>query len=246
MLDERQFSELVVRECASVLLAVKPASMFTLRAPCAVSCPAHEGRPNASRCVQGAVPNHDEVVEARARVTCLVRCADGEMAQSGVRATVLAWRPFGAIVYVYRPDLLLAHLADERIGLRLSALGYAVPETFEVGGHSLDALLEDVRRRFGECLVPHEIGFFLGYPYGDVMGFIENEGRGFVCLGCWKAYTDARGSYRRFARYKRCARRCRMLHRQGMTLGDLASWPADVRRLRSSGAWERGRTAASA
>lgn len=37
---------------------------------------------------------------------------------------------------------------------------------------------------------PHEIGVFLGYPLGDVVGFIENRGKNFTCCGCWKSYGD--------------------------------------------------------
>ena len=47
----------------------------------------------------------------------------------------------------------------------------------------------------GSCAFPHEIGLFLGYPFEDVMGFIENKGENYLCSGCWKVYSceqDAR------------------------------------------------------
>ena len=38
---------------------------------------------------------------------------------------------------------------------------------------------------------PHEIGAFLGYPAGDVEGFIRTGGRQYLAAGYWKVYQDA-------------------------------------------------------
>lgn len=35
---------------------------------------------------------------------------------------------------------------------------------------------------------PHEVGFFLGYPAEDVVGFIRNKGQNFKFCGRWKVY----------------------------------------------------------
>ena len=51
---------------------------------------------------------------------------------------------------------------------------------------------------------PHEIGIFLGYPLGDVIGFIENAGRNFKCSGCWKVYCNECEAVKLFAKYKKC------------------------------------------
>lgn len=62
---------------------------------------------------------------------------------------------------------------------------------------------------------PHEIGLFLGYPLGDVIGFIENGGKNCLCCGCWKAYTDACAAKRLFARYDKCTCVYRRLYHCG-------------------------------
>ena len=49
---------------------------------------------------------------------------------------------------------------------------------------------------------PHEIGLFLGYPLGDVAGFIRNRGKNCKCSGCWKVYCNELEAQKRFARYK--------------------------------------------
>ena len=51
---------------------------------------------------------------------------------------------------------------------------------------------------------PHEIGVFLGYPLGDVEGFIANRGRNFTCCGCWKSYGDPDAARRHFAQLNKC------------------------------------------
>ena len=51
---------------------------------------------------------------------------------------------------------------------------------------------------------PHEIGLFLGYPLGDVIGFVENSGRNCICSGCWKVYQNAAEAIRTFQRFKKC------------------------------------------
>jgi hypothetical protein len=38
---------------------------------------------------------------------------------------------------------------------------------------------------------PHEMGVFLGYPLGDVVGFIEHQGEDFSLSGYWKVYENA-------------------------------------------------------
>lgn len=198
---------------------------------------------------------------------------------------MLAWRPFGALVYVYRPELVAGHLADARGRAMLAGLGYPVgcgasadtrparlarsvpadgtvlsgpsgpsgdggrgpspsssrePRLGAVPGRRgapsplLDRLLTHLRSRFALTPVPHEIGFFLGYPVEDVLGFIEHEGRDYRCLGCWKVYGDVRAAQRSFARYRRCARRCQRLYGTGVPLAELARIPRGADRCAAS------------
>ena len=46
----------------------------------------------------------------------------------------------------------------------------------------------------GRAEFPHEMGAFLGYPLSDVKGFIEHEGKDFLCSGYWKVYSDETGA----------------------------------------------------
>ena len=109
----------------------------------------------------------------REELGLLVHRLDRELGPHGVRVRVIAWRAFGAIVLAYRPDLLVSHLRDARTTAVLASLGYPVLNSVLPAGvreTSLDALLAHLARRFAMEKLPHEIGFFLGYPYEDVEG----------------------------------------------------------------------------
>ena len=74
---------------------------------------------------------------------------------------------------------------------------------------SLRAVLLEFRLRYRTYMesrghFPHEIGLFLGYPLGDVEGFIVNRGQNCKCCGCWKVYGDEEQALRQFARYRKC------------------------------------------
>jgi hypothetical protein len=66
---------------------------------------------------------------------------------------------------------------------------------FEPGNY-----LDRLATRFkDQC--PHEIGLFLGFPYDDVAGFIENDGRNYLINGYWKVYSKpdhARATFRKY------------------------------------------------
>ena len=47
-------------------------------------------------------------------------------------------------------------------------------------------------------------GVFLGYPLGDVVGFIENRGKNFTCCGCWKSYGDPDAAQKHFDQLSKC------------------------------------------
>lgn len=73
------------------------------------------------------------------------------------------------------------------------------------------ACLDVLRRKLAiSSDFPHEIGLFLGYPLGDVIGFIENHGQNCLCCGVWKVYTNpeaAAGAFRKFSKCTRVYRR---------------------------------------
>ncbi len=61
-------------------------------------------------------------------------------------------------------------------------------------------------RRFSECDFPHEIGFFLGYPAKDVIGFINHKGENYLARGMWKVYDNVEHAEKKFRSYEKCTK----------------------------------------
>ena len=130
---------------------------------------------------------------------------------------------------MYRPRLLTRAIQQEKVAAFLVAEGYDPT--------SLSACIEKLHKRIcgtdlqsqltGRCSFPHEIGFFLGYPYEDVVGFIDNEGRNFLCSGCWKVYAKERDAQTCFCCYKNCTTMYQQLFDEGVSIECLASVDED-------------------
>lgn len=132
----------------------------------------------------------------------------------GVSIRILRRRAGRALLYVYRSEDLRRDLQLPGVAEFLRRQGY--PST-EPG-----AALRFLGRRLRiQEEFPHEIGLFLGYPLGDVVGFIENQGRNCKCVGCWKVYCDECEAQKRFAQFKKCQDIYTCQFRQGWTLEQL-------------------------
>lgn len=71
----------------------------------------------------------------------------------------------------------------------------------------VEHIIDRVGKRFafhkrGRIEYPHELGVLLGYPLGDVKGFIENNGKCYLCSGYWKVYENEQEAKRTFALYR--------------------------------------------
>lgn len=120
-----------------------------------------------------------------------------ELSHRGLRMDFLTVDGDGCLLYVYRPKLLEARLADREVRDFLACYGYS--------GRSCSTILAELFDRFTHCpTCPPEVGVFLDYPLDDIRGYIENEGRCSRCIGCWKVYGDVESAEKRFQCYKRC------------------------------------------
>ena len=81
-----------------------------------------------------------------------------------------------------RPHKLKYVLNETKTKTLLSSLGYKT--------NDLNQCIDHLKFRFKNENFPHEIGIFLGYPYEDVIGFIENKGNNFLINGYWKVYAN--------------------------------------------------------
>lgn len=96
---------------------------------------------------------------------------------------ILRRRQGKALLYVFRKSRLQNDLLAPGVARFLSGYGYDTTKA--------DDALERLKKRLSDsAMFPHEIGVFLGYPLGDVIGFIQNAGHNCKCTGCWKVYCN--------------------------------------------------------
>lgn len=134
------------------------------------------------------------------------------LAIKGVRILILKNCPNSSLVYVYRPAKLERDFQNKEVTLLLSEAGYK--DCSSIADY-LNILSEKIlcRKNF-----PHEIGLFLGYPIGDVKGFIENQGENFRCCGCWKVYGNKGEAEKQFTKYKKCKSIYMQMHNNGKSV----------------------------
>lgn len=199
----------IIHWCAPALAGIKPSNLFTFvfqDGPACRSCPDAACR---------ELKRQDFEVALRECRPVLGRL--------GIGIAALAMRPNGALVLVYRHDLLTTRLHQPQVAAYLMQKDYNPFDTER-------CLWELARRiRWSDCMpectrrasFPHEVGFLLGYPYEEVVAFIEGRSAG-VLTGAWKAYGRVDEARDCANRYRRCRSLYEELYQRGARLPDLA------------------------
>lgn len=119
------------------------------------------------------------------------------LSSKGVSLMLLKNSNNTGLVYVCRKSRLREDLSKAGVAEFLKGYGYRSTD--------VDYAIERLRLRFSaQEEFPHEIGIFLNYPLGDVIGFIENAGKNSKCTGCWKVYCNECEAVKTFAKFKKC------------------------------------------
>ena len=225
-IDIPTFQAAVVRNCSPTLAGIKPASLFTYPG-------VYVDQDGSS--VTAAIEDR------RARLLNVIARCNRELNPFGIHLSVLVWRPCGALVYAYRPNSLATYLADLRAKTALAKEGYDTDNLPLCLAHlaSRIALASnnaaecacgqtrcalDHQANCGNgctCEFPHEIGYFLGYPYDDVHEFIVQHGENYKIFGPWKVYTNVGQALATFESYHACTQHLTHVYQQGCTLGQL-------------------------
>ncbi len=137
------------------------------------------------------------------------------LSNKGIKIRILKNENKNALIYVYRERLLEHDLNKAGVFDFLKKYGYE-----HVG---IEYVLNKLSTRIKEeCFFPHEIGIFLNYPLGDVIGFIVNKGKNSKCVGCWKVYCDECEAIKKFEKYKKCTKVYRKLWSRGISIEKLS------------------------
>lgn len=103
--------------------------------------------------------------------------------------------PTKVLVIFFDRAVLLKTLLKTNNRDFLNTMGYP-------GELDLEEYLTLLKRRF-EMVFPHEVGIFLGIPLKDVVGYIENRGKGCLLNSYWKVYHNPKKAKSIFASYDR-------------------------------------------
>ena len=143
-----------------------------------------------------------------------VELLNSQLSKKGIELLILKKTESSALVYAYRKSKLASDLSQKGVAELLREYGY---ESVDV-----EYCISRLKSRLalsGEF--PHEIGVFLGYPLGDVVGFIDNAGQNCKCIGCWKVYCNECEAIRTFAKFNKCKHVYKRLGQDGRSLAKL-------------------------
>lgn len=226
-IDIPTFQAAVVRNCSPTLAGIKPASLFTYPG-------VYVDQDGSS--VTAAIEDR------RARLLNVIARCNRELNPFGIHLSVLVWRPCGALVYAYRPNSLATYLVDPRAKTALAKEGYDTGNLSACLVH-LASRITLASNNAAECTCgqtrcaldhqahcdngctcefPHEIGYFLGYPYDDVYEFIAQRGENYKIFGAWKVYTNVEQALATFDAYRACTQHLTFIYQQGCSLAQLA------------------------
>ncbi len=148
-------------------------------------------------------------------ITNDIRSYNRRLSSSGVVVIPVKQMNGKTLIYVYRPKLLRAYLAQESVRSILTDFGYDADD--------MNACIMRMISRLKENEFPHEIGLFLGFPPEDVKGFIENNGLNYKVCGMWKVYGDVCKCSRLFDKYRMCTQTLLDQYRSGNTVERLTA-----------------------
>lgn len=130
----------------------------------------------------------------------------------GLKIMELSQQKQHVLLLLYRPAVLGRLLRRPLAKKILADCGYPQSAALE---ELLAFLCQRMQAKEG---FPHEIGLFLGYPPGDVAGFIKYKGQRFRHSGFWKVYANEKAVLRLFQCYDDCIQKaCRGL-KNGVSL----------------------------
>lgn len=105
---------------------------------------------------------------------------------SAMRALKLVERDERHLMLLYSPEKLYPILQQPEVIATLESIGYPVSDC--------ESILSHLQKRMQQQDFPHEIGFFIGYPVKDVLGYMGLSPLPLVGQGPWKMYGELESS----------------------------------------------------
>ncbi len=119
--------------------------------------------------------------------------------ESGIHYMELIKGDMKTTLFLYNKEEILDYMSDDYVKCAMSGMGYADMD-FQEMLHLFKLRYEAYMSGNGEF--PHEMGFFLGYPYEDVVGYINNDGKNSLFTGYWKVYENVSKKVKLFQKFE--------------------------------------------
>ncbi|NLI72497.1 MAG: DUF3793 family protein [Bacteroidales bacterium] len=119
--------------------------------------------------------------------------------QKNIRLIPIKCQANRTLLYIYRPKFLEQDFRCKTCKYFLGNLGYPVEKASA-------CLREYISRLSKSHEFLHEIGFFLGYPAEDVIGFIKRGPKEAKCNATWLVYSDVTRAQHTAKTYKTCSK----------------------------------------
>ena len=125
-IDTAALEAAIVRNCSPALAGIKPACLFTF---------------------PGTFRAHADAAVRRSQLIAAVEACRAALGATPLAIRILAWRHCGALIYVYRPRDLRAHIAQEPCARILARAGYDPGNLDRCLGQLAHRLAADIRTR---------------------------------------------------------------------------------------------------
>lgn len=155
--------------------------------------------------------------QSRREVCEFLKRTNAVLGGKGIRIVPIKYYEKRVVLYLYRPCFLCRDLNNEVAKAYMEKLGYKA----ENPDYCVSRLGRRMRENTLQDDFPHEVGFFLGYPPEDVLGFMQHKAKEYKCAGCWKVYGDVKNARKTFDAYTNCTKCLLERFKEGASLEQL-------------------------
>ncbi|MDR1902212.1 MAG: DUF3793 family protein [Treponema sp.] len=195
---QTEIERIIINYCSPVLMGFKPAALFTLQSE------------NCLECLSGILPPDITLMVLRKnghRISVIV--FDKQLLEKAIlNETVLS-----LLKGMGYPEEHLSRKVEDKSSFRLRRDTPVDPSSEDSIPRPSTAEADSPIFVYLNCLkkkletfqqFPHEIGFFLGYPIDDVLGFVKHKGQNYKLCGYWKVYGNIETAKNNFYCYELC------------------------------------------
>lgn len=134
---------------------------------------------------------------------------------------------------LYQEEELMQYLKEKKVWKAMRKFGY--------NRQDITDILEKIAVRYVSYMrkdseFPHELGLVLGYPVEDVLGFIEQGGKNYLCSGYWKVYGNVEEAVKTFEAYNQAKEAVVKMVASGMGISSILNFRLEQNKTKQTAA----------